>query len=73
MAQRAFHDGICHSQTKGELNKWITSLYFKNKSANNIRIYGDKAYIFCDEILVTVLQVPSYLRNNLKMMINKDE
>ncbi|MDE7424384.1 MAG: hypothetical protein K2N51_11980 [Lachnospiraceae bacterium] len=72
MAQKAFKDGITHSQTKGKLNKWITSLYFKNKKANNIRIYGDKAYIFCNEILVTVIQVPADLRKNLKDMIREE-
>lgn len=48
MAEKAFDEGITHKQTKGRLNKWITSLYFRNKSANNIRLYGDKAYIFAD-------------------------
>lgn len=72
MAQKAFKDGITHKQTKGMLNKWITSLYFKNKKANNIRIYGDKAYIFCNEILVTVIQVPANLRRNLKDMIREE-
>lgn len=58
MAQKAFECGITHSQTKGKLNKWITSLYFENQKANNIRIYGDYAYIFCQDILVTIIPVP---------------
>ena len=69
MAEKAFMEGITHSQTKGNLNKWITSLYFKNKRANNIRLYGDKAYIFCDETLVTVIQIPNNLMKNLKAMV----
>lgn len=68
MAQKAYDDGITHAQTKGRLNKWITSLYFRNKNANNIRLYGDKAYIFCDEVLVTVIQIPVDLMKNLKAM-----
>ncbi len=71
MAQKAYDDGITHAQTKGRLNKWITSLYFRNKNANNIRLYGDKAYIFCDEVLVTVIQIPFDLMKNLKAMIKK--
>ena len=69
MAQKALTEGITHSQTKGRLNKWLTHLYFQNKRANNIRLYGDKAYIFCDETLVTVLQIPSHLMKSLKSMI----
>ena len=38
MVNKAFEEGITHRQTKGRLNKWVTSLYFKNKSANNIRL-----------------------------------
>ncbi len=69
MARKAFDKGITHAQTKGKLNKWITRLYFKNKKANNIRLYGDKAYIFCRETLVTVIQIPADLRKDLKSMI----
>lgn len=71
IAQKAFDEGITHSQTKGRLNKWITSLYFKNKRADNIRIYGDKAYIFCNVVLVTVIQVPVSLMKDLKQMVKK--
>lgn len=66
MAERAFREGITQAQTKGKLNKWMTKLYFNNMNANNIRIYGEKAYIFCDETLVTVLSVPAELKKDIK-------
>ena len=69
MAQKAFDNGITHSQTKGRLNKWVTSLYFQNKNANNIRLYGDKAYIFAGKTLVTVIQIPTDLTKNMKSMV----
>lgn len=71
MAKKAFEEGITHAQTKGRLNKWISSLYFKNREANNIRIYGEKAYIFCDDRLVTVIPVPNDLKRDLKEMIKE--
>lgn len=71
MAHRAYEEGITHSETKGRLNKWVTSLYFRNEKANNIRLYGDKAYIFCNQILVTVIQIPSSLMKDLKNMIKE--
>ena len=71
MANKAFEEGITHSQTKGRLNKWVTSLYFKNKKANNIRLYGDKAYIFCDKVLVTVIQIPIGLMKDFKKMVKQ--
>ena len=69
MAQKAFDEGVRHSQTKGRLNKWVTGLYFRNENANNIRLYGDKAYIFCGETLVTVIQIPVGLMKDFKEMI----
>lgn len=68
-AEKALTEGIPHSQTKGKLNKWITSLYFNGSKANNIRLYGDKAYIFHDQTLVTVIQIPHSLVKGLKKMV----
>ena len=71
MAEKAFNEGITHKQTRGRLNKWITSLFFKNCNANNIRIYGDNAYIFCGETLVTVISIPSNIKRDMDKMIEK--
>lgn len=62
MALKALNDGMTHAQTKGNLNKWVSGLYFSHSKANNIRIYGNFAYIFCGETLVTVMLVPVNLR-----------
>lgn len=69
MAEKAFTQGITHSETKGNLNKYVTKLYFNNTNANNIRLYGDKAFIFAGNTLVTVLQIPSSLTKDMKSMI----
>lgn len=74
MAEKAFNEGITHKQTKGRLHKWITSLFFKNVNANNIRLFGYFAYVFCGETLVTVIPVPADLKKNFKSMVkNYDE
>lgn len=72
LAEKALTEGIPHSQTKGRLNRWITSLYFNGSKANNIRLYGDKAYIFHDQTLVTVIQIPHSLMKDLKKMIKTE-
>jgi hypothetical protein len=59
LAEIAFEKGLRHSETKGRLNRYITSLWGKNTMANNIRVYGDKVFIFCDNILITVLNLPT--------------
>lgn len=71
MAQKALENGIKHSETKGNLNKWINKLFLTTKKANNIRLYGDKAYLFSGETLITVLQIPSNLTKDLKNMTKK--
>lgn len=71
MAQKAFDKGIRHEQTKGNLNKWLTSKYFVNQQANNLRIYGDYLYVFDGNILVTVFRVPNNLLKNIDDMVRK--
>ena len=71
MAKKAYQKGTTHSQTRGRLNKWVTSLYFRNRNADNIRIYGDYAYIFCGETLVTVFPVPADLRKDFRQMVKE--
>lgn len=64
MMKRAFVKGIKHSDTKGQLNKYITDkylngLYFNKKPANNPRIYGENIYFFNDNLLITVYRLPN--------------
>ena len=70
-AEMAFDKGIKHAETTGNLNKWITSLYFNNKTANNIRLYNDKAWIFAGKNLITVLQIPASLKKSVKDVLNR--
>lgn len=71
MAQRAYDNGICHNETRGNLNKWITKVYYSNKNANNIRLYGNMLYIFCNDVLVTVFHVPHKLSKDLDRFLKK--
>ena len=61
MAKKVYDFGIKHSETTGNLKKWVDRLYFYNQTANQIRLYGDKAYIFHNQILITVVQIPHRL------------
>lgn len=70
-AEIAYTKGIKHDETNGNLNKWITSVYFNNTAANNIRLYNDKAWIFTDNRLITVLQIPSSLKKNVKDALDR--
>lgn len=71
MANKAWENGIKSYETIGNLNKWVTMVYFRRKCANNVRLYGDKAYIFCENVLVTVLQIPHRLVKDMDCMIRR--
>ena len=57
MAGRAYNMGVKHSDTKGSLNRYITSIWNKNKAVNNIRIYGENLFLFTDTKLITVYRL----------------
>lgn len=61
IAKIAYEKGLRHSDLTGNLKKWVDGLYFRNRSANQIRLYSDKAYIFTGDKLITVIQIPHNL------------
>lgn len=67
-AETAYDKGVKHQETTGNLKKWVTSLYFNNQAANNIRLYNGKAWIFAEQKLITVIQVPASLQDSLREM-----
>ncbi len=73
-AKKALEHGIRHSETRGSLNRYITSLYFNNRKANNIRILNQQVYIFQDSTLITVFPLPGKYRGTVdKIMRSRKE
>lgn len=71
VALRAYEEGITHKDTKGNLNTWVNGLYLAHKTANNIRLFRDKAYIFVGRKLITVLRIPQSLMKAVQKLGNK--
>lgn len=72
MIQKVLEKGITHGQTKGRLHKWMSSIYDKyRKKGKDVRLYGDKAYVFANGSLVTVLQIPANLTKDMDKFIRK--
>lgn len=61
-AERAFNEGIRHSETSGSLRRFIDGLYLKKGKANNIRIYCGNVYLFANQDLITVISLPPKYR-----------
>jgi chromatin remodeling complex protein RSC6 len=71
LAKIAFSKGLSRSDVSGSLYKYIDYLYHYNEQANNIRLYGDKVYIFCNEVLVTVLDTPKKYRSIVNRLMKE--
>lgn len=61
-AENALRYGIRHSDTSGSLNRYISVLYWKHETANNVRIYCNNVYIFHGETLITIFPLPQKYR-----------
>ncbi|AEO93398.1 gp136 [Bacillus phage G] len=76
VSQKALENGVSHSETKGSFKKYIDALYLKHKKANNIKIYHRKIYLFRNEVLITVLNLPnkySVVADKLQRIKNQEK
>ena len=58
-AKKALDFGLKHAETAGGLHRYIDALFLSHGVANNVRIYGQKVYLFCRETLITVMPLPT--------------
>lgn len=70
-AEKALRCGIRHCDTSGSLNRYISALYWRHQTANNVRIYCDSVYIFHDETLITVFSLPQRYRKTAEQIRRK--
>lgn len=58
--ERACRNGISQADTEtgSDLQRYLAALYFKYRTANNVRIYGRYVYLFDRWHLITVLNLP---------------
>lgn len=70
-AERALAEGLRHRDTGGSLYRYIESLYWKNRTANNVRIYCNYVYIFHDSLLITVYPLPQRYRKTVDKLRRK--
>lgn len=66
MAEKAFYEGLTHSEMKGQLKKYISKLWFQYRTANNVRIYGENIFFFSNMTLITIYRLPNNFIRFLK-------
>lgn len=57
-AQKALEFGIKHSESKGGLRRYLDKLFLSNRNANNVRIYHRYVYLFHNNRLITIMNLP---------------
>lgn len=72
-ANKAYAQGIKHADTKGKLKKYITKIWAVDKEVNNVRIYGENVFLFVDNRLITLYQLPNEFKKYVKVFVNKRE
>ena len=71
-ARKALAHGLGYAQARGDLKDYIYWLYNRyDRNGNNIKIYNGYVYVFHDEILITVLNVPPEHRKQAKWQQEK--
>lgn len=69
MVEKVWYLGLPAEQSKGLLKKWAMSLYCKTDSGlDKILLYGDKAFLFSNGLLITVLHIPMECMKIMKCM-----
>ena len=71
IAERALKKGIKHSEAVGSLKRYLDSIFLAKYNANNMRIYMEKIFLFHDNILVSVFNLPNKYKNTVKNINNK--
>ena len=71
MSVLAYTNGLRRYELKGKLRHYTDDLLIGSAKKPQIRIYGEVIYIFRNQTLVTLYQIPSELRKHLIYQRNK--
>lgn len=61
MAKKAYFKGLGFTNARGKILEFIKQKYHTEYRANNIKVYGRFVYIFRNNVLLTVIDLPQYL------------
>ena len=66
VARRAYRTGITHANTRGELHRYLDSIYLSQKKGTNMRVFGNAVYVFKRDVLITVIRIPDNILREAK-------
>lgn len=70
MVRRVWRHGVTHAETSESINlkRWVDGLYLSQRKPNKILLYGNGAYLFKDEVLITVINIPDNLQGEVNRL-----
>lgn len=71
VAVKAKNQGIERRDTSGSLRRYLDHLYYYNDNSDTIYVWAEKVYIFADEALITVLNLPNRFKNTANSLGRK--
>lgn len=73
-SDEALEFGIRHNEMVGSLRKFVDKLFLDkhiDQHANNVRIYKQKIFLFNDQLLITILNLPYRYNNTIEKIKEK--
>lgn len=70
VVRRTIRHGLTHSETSqyGDLKKWVDKLYLAHRNPDKILLYGNAAYLFKRDVLLTVINIPIELQDKVNQL-----
>lgn len=70
IVRRVWRHGLTHSESSvdSNLKRWIDGLYLSHRKPNKILLYGNGAYLFKDDVLITVILIPESLQKSVNQL-----
>lgn len=63
MVESAYVKGKSHSDFHGSFGRYLDSIYLKERNANNLKIWNYNVFLFHNDVLITVFDIPSKFRS----------
>jgi hypothetical protein len=73
LAARAYDQGIDADHCKGPVKRYVLDRLDTENNVNTIRIYGDCLYLFADNVLVMLYQLPQELRRIVRRIVKREK
>lgn len=74
LAERALNEGLRTSDTSGRFRRYLDKLFLSHGKAGNLRVYGEKIYLFNGSLLITIFHLPNeYKKAAAKLRTRQQE